>query len=484
MQKIYKDLQNGSFYFFLAKYSNLFFQLLVTSILARLIPPTEFGVIAIAMVFILFFNQLSDAGLGTAIIQKRELTDQHLSTYFIFTFIQGLVLLCIFNLCVPLIDRFYTEIELNVILHTLSVSIFFFSAATVPQALISKAKRFKELGYIAVVTNLFTGIVAIVLSLYLNEKVYALIIKVLLDAIISFIWILIISRFSPKLIFKKSALKEVFSYSAFQFLHNFIHYFSRNVDNLVIGKYLGAGPLGFYDKAYRLMIMPIQNLTHVITPVMHPVLSAFQDDKSSVVKVYENVVRLLAIIGFPLSVYLFFSAREIIQIVFGPDWIESIIPFKFLALSIGFQMLISSTKSIFQTANETRSLFYSTLISLIVLLILMVFGITYDYNLNNFSKLILLHYLVSFVIVFYFLFKIVLETRIHHFIKLLVNPIIISISIGLVFYVIPLEISNVFYSILVKSCIFIATYMVVSLILNETFLIKSLRKIIANFKMN
>ena len=86
--------------------------------------------------------------------------------------------------------------------------------------------------------------------------------------------------------FKQRDYILIFLFSSFQFLFNFINYFSRNADSILIGKYLGTAPLGFYDKSYRLMLMPVQNLTHIITPVLMPVLSRFENDKNYIFNSY------------------------------------------------------------------------------------------------------------------------------------------------------------------------------------------------------
>src|SRR5699024_4389501 len=103
------------------------------------------------------------------------------------------------------------------------------------------------------------------------------------------------------------SIRKIFKFSAYQFIFNIINYFSRNLDKLLIGKYMGMSPLGYYEKSYRLMMLPLQNITHVITPVMHPIFSDYQHDLNHLAGAYEKIIRLLAFIGLPLSVFLWFS---------------------------------------------------------------------------------------------------------------------------------------------------------------------------------
>ena len=208
---------------------------------------------------------------------------------------------------------------------------------------------------------LLVDIVAIILA-SLGFSYYALIINSILSGLLIFIAYYYLSPIKPSLVIRFSSIRKISKFSTFQFLFTFINYFAVNTDNLLIGKYFSPSALGFYDKAYKLMLMPVQNLTFVITPVLHPVLSEYQNEKKVIYDAYYKIVKLLAIIGFPLSVFLYFNASEIINIMYGPQWDQSIPVFKLLALTVGIQIVLSSTGSIFQATNRTDLLFYAGLI--------------------------------------------------------------------------------------------------------------------------
>lgn len=104
---------------------------------------------------------------------------------------------------------------------------------------------------------------------------------------------------------------KIWNYSMYQFLFSIVNYFTRNLDKLLIGKYMGLTPLGYYEKSYRLMMLPLQNITYIITPVMHPILSDYQNDMNKLGHTQERIMRLLAFIGFPLSIVLLFVPRNL-----------------------------------------------------------------------------------------------------------------------------------------------------------------------------
>ena len=153
------------------------------------------------------------------------------------------------------------------------------------------------------------------------------------------------------------AIRKIFSFSAYQFLFNAINYFSRNLDKLLIGKYMGMTPLGYYEKSYRLMMLPLQNITHVISRSCIRYFQSSSTICSGCARRMEKIVRLLAFIGFPLSVFLWFAAQEVVLIIFGSQWMPSVPVFRILSLSVGVQIVLASSGGIFQAANDTRSLF-------------------------------------------------------------------------------------------------------------------------------
>ena len=182
----------------------------------------------------------------------------------------------------------------------LSVNLFFASANIVPNALLFKAKEFRFIAWRSLGVQIAGGSIAIAAALN-RAGLYALIINPILSSILLFI---ISYRKYPQHLKKTwglNSIRKIFSFSAYQFLFNMINYFSRNLDKLLIGKYMGMSPLGYYEKSYRLMMLPLQNITHVITPVMHPVFSDYQNDLNRLAVSYEKIIRLLAFIGLPLS---------------------------------------------------------------------------------------------------------------------------------------------------------------------------------------
>lgn len=480
MNTIYRQLQSGSFYLFISRYSNVFIQIIITSILARLIAPEDFGIIAVSMVFILFFNQFSDIGFGTTIVQSKNLKPLDINSFFIITCFQGVIFTVLFIITVPFITSFYGFDKIYDVLMILSISIFFYSINTVPEALNKKEKKFKLIGIVTVVTNIITGIIAILMAYFAKAEIYALVYKIILDGIIIFFLNIKVSGYKPRLQFSIEPIKRDLKYTTFQFLYSTTYYFSRNLDNMIIGKFLGAVSLGYYDKAYKLMIMPVQNLSNIISPVLHPVLTDISDNKNDVSKIYLNIIKLLALVGFPLSIYLFYVAEEVILFLYGVGWEKSIKPFKFLALSVGFQMIMSSTRGVFQALGKTKEMFFMALISVFFFILALYISINYFQTISAVGIGISIAYFLTFIFTTYTLMIKILNINFLVLFKVFVNPIILSLFTFIMLYFNFFKTDNMVLGFILKSSFTLLLYIIISIIIKEKLFLQIFKKIIPN----
>ena len=186
MGSIKKELLSGVFYTAIAKYSGILISLIITGVLARLISPDKFGIVAVVTVITFFFSIFSDLGIGAAIIQNKELQQKDLNQLFSFTVWSGCILTLLFFLCSWPISFFYKEPSMRTITQLLAINLFFASANIVPNALLYKAKAFKFLAWRSLGVQITGGIIAILAALG-GAGLYALIINPILSSILLFI---------------------------------------------------------------------------------------------------------------------------------------------------------------------------------------------------------------------------------------------------------------------------------------------------------
>lgn len=460
MASLKRELLSGVFYTAIAKYSGIVISLVVAGILSRLITPEEFGVVAIATVIISFFNIFSDLGIAPAIIQNKELIEKDLSNIFSFTIWSGIVLSLLFFLCSWPISYYYSHNHtLLIICQLLSINLFFASANIVPNALIYKAKDFKFIAWRSFGIQIAGGAIAILAALT-GAGLYALIINPILSSILLFI--VSYHKYPQKLSrsWGIASIRKIFSFSAYQFMFNVINYFSRNLDKLLIGKYMNMSALGYYEKSYRLMMLPLQNITHVITPVMHPIFSEYQKDLALLSAYYEKMIRLLAFIGLPLSVFLWFSAEEITLLIFGDQWLPSVAVFRILSISVGIQVIMSTSGSIFQASNDTRSLFICGLFSAILNVSGILAGIFFFGSLEAVAWCITVTFTLSFIQCYWQMYKITFHHRLRAFYRQLLSPLLLSGLLFVILYttlkLLPADLPLII-SLVLKGIIYVTT---------------------------
>ena len=229
---------------------------------------------------------------------------------------------------------------------------------------------------------------------------------------------------------------------------------------------MSMGALGYYEKSYRLMMLPLQNITHVISPVMHPVFSEMQDNISKLAMSYERVIRILAYIGFPLSIFLYFTSTEITLILFGNQWIKSIAPFQILALSVGIQIIMSTSGSIFQAANDTKSMFICGLFSATLTVSSLLIGIFVFKTLEAVSWSICIAFTINFIQCYWMMYRATFKRSVNFFIRGLITPLFLSLMLATVLYLLSLinGDTNLYFSFLIKGSLFslclIANFMV------------------------
>ncbi len=449
MANIKQQMLSGVFYTAVAKYSGFVISLVIMAVLARLLSPDDFGIVAIATVNTEDFQKMaamtpsdeayrafSEAKHG-ALTRKGEG-----EVYFP-------LLDLLFFLSASFIADYYQDNRLVPICQILSVNLFFSSAAIVPNTLFFKDKDFKFIAWRTFIIQIITGTLAIVAAC-VGSGLYTLLIQPILSS--ALIYFISLKKYPQKFLWTWGigSIKKIWAYSMYQFLFNVMSYFIRNLDKMLIGKYIGLAPLGYYEKSYRLMSLPIQNITYVITPVLHPILSDYQNERERLATINERIVRMLAFIGFPLGILLFFCGRELVLFVFGSQWELSIPAFQILSLTVGFQIVMASSGSFFQSCNDTRGLFICGVFTALATCTGFLVCILFSRTLITFAYSMLISQFLCFIQCYWQLYHYTFHRSLHHIYKQLLSPIILCILVGCMLYI--LSILTKEWNILIALC--------------------------------
>lgn len=458
MASVKKELTKGVFWIAVAKYSGIVIQLLISAILARKIAPAAFGTVAIAMVVLHFLNILADIGLGPAVVQYKQLTIQHLNSLFTLTIYLGVALTVALYLLSGVIAEYYENVTLQHICQWMSLVIFFQSLNVVPNSLLRKDKRFRTIAIRTLLFQVLSGSLAVWGALH-GWGIYALLVSPILTSVGMFCvnYYDYPLRFVSKM--SNEAIDLVASFSFFQFAFSFCNYFSRNLDKLIIGKFFSMTQLGYYDKSYHLMMLPVQNIAYVIDPVLHPVLSTLQTDKHELAFKNQKLAVIVSILSFPIGLILFFCGGELINLVYGNQWDAAVPVFRILALSLPLQMILSTNVPIFQAAGKTNHLFYSGILNTFFTVTGFFVAIYLDNTIEtvawSWDITLTINFLNTYLILYVFTLK---ERYILYLLALIpqmVNSILTFVVLSLVstlFIDLPLIVSLVFKVALISAC--------------------------------
>ena len=364
----------GIWYSSVSNIIRLSIQLLVTAVLAHLIAPAEFGLFAMVVVFSNLAMILRDLGLGAAIVQKKETDDEMLSSAFWMNVLFGAVLAVLGLAMAGPIAGFYGEARLLRVICVLSPMYFIWSFGIVQTALLIKKLDFRRLAFIEISSVLISGAAAVTLA-FLGFGVWSLVWQAIVAAIINTAFVWLFFEWKPKPVFKPAAVKGLFGFGMPLVGFNLVNYFSRNFDNMIIGKFLGAGPLGFYDLAYKILLFPVQNIAQVIGRVMFPSMSLVNHDMKKVRLGYFTAVRAIALVTFPLLIWIFIMAHEIIYCFFGRVWADSVPVLRVLSLVGILQSVATINGTVYQSLARTGLQFKIGMIFSSVLCVSFVIGL-------------------------------------------------------------------------------------------------------------
>lgn len=464
------DFKKGIFFSALGKYSNVVIQLIVTAVLSRILTPEDYGIVAVVNVFLIFFQMLADFGIGPAIIQNKSLDKNDIKSIFAFSIYLAVFLGIGFMFLGYPISVFYQDDVYIPIAVILGVCVVFYALLVVPQSLLLRDKKFFNVNMTTILANLLSGVVSIILA-FAGFSYYALIIGNIVKAFVMFVVFFIQSKVGFHFKTNRASLMKIYSFSKNQFAFNFINYFSRNLDKMLIGRYMSASAVAFYDKAYQVSLYPNQILTNVITPVIQPIMSEFETDTERIKNVYLRITQVLGTLGIPLSVFLFFTSSEVIQFLFGDQWGGSVLTFQILSVSIWVQMISSSTGAIFQSANRTDLLLLSGVLSAILNVSSIMFGVFLG-RIEYVAAMIVFSFGVNFFMNNYLLLYRLFDSSYGEYFKVLIQPAIMGVIQLVVFILLPDLNFSPFVNLVIKGLIFVLLFGIGLLVTGQIKLLK------------
>jgi len=314
-------------------------QLVVSIVVARILAPSDYGLVGMAAVFTNFTILFRNIGLGQALIQRDKIDDIYISTAFWATFAISFLVFGIAYLCAPLVGVFYEEPVIADIVRVSALGFILSAVSSTQTSLMTRSMAFKKLATSNFIASVGSSLTALGFAIS-GMGVWSLVIGGLVFNIFLIPLLYIHTKWSPMFKFSLSCFRDLFSFGGNILGFSILNYFNRNLDNFLVGKFLGVTALGYYELAYQFMLRPISQVSQVIGKPLFPALSFIQNDKKQSADIYRSVVIYISLITFPMMLGLAVIAPEFIVVVLGEKWalaipVLQILCFAGLAQSIG-----------------------------------------------------------------------------------------------------------------------------------------------------
>ncbi|PIJ41659.1 lipopolysaccharide biosynthesis protein, partial [Tatumella sp. OPLPL6] len=344
---------------------------------SHFLTPKQLGIMSILTIICAFVNIIRDMGFSAIIIQKEVITDSLKNSIFNFNLILGLFLFLTVYFSAGFLSDYFKEPLISTPLKIIALAFPINNITSIYLSILERDSKFLNIAKVECFSSFIALIVACIMA-YNNAGFYSLITQTLLFSTLTGIGFIYFCRWVPSPYLCLKDIKSVFSFSANMVTFNFINYFSRNSDQIIIARNFGANILGQYSLAYKLMLFPIQNITYVLTRSLFPILSRLQSDNENSLKLYIKNLRLISFVVSPLMFGLASVSYEFVHTFLGNKW--NLIPslLLWLAPTAIIQAQISTTGAVFMSRGNTSLLVKITIVNAIVQVGAIYIGSFYD----------------------------------------------------------------------------------------------------------
>lgn len=347
-------------------------------VLARLLSPDDYGLVAMVLVLILYANLLVNFGLEAVMIQRQNIGQRELSGIFWVNCFLGFILMLSFLLMAPWISLFYGT-DLNDIIFALAPIVWMHGFGISHRSVLQKKIHLRPIAIAEVSSVIISTLIAIIMA-FRGFGVWSLVAQSILKAMIGNCLLIISSRWSPTLEFSWKGMRSLFGFSSVILTNNLAEGAASNIDRIIIGKATGSSELGAYEKAKQLMLLPTQLVSGILTKTMLPTLSLLQSKPERYARSYLRLFAAVCFVSYPMVFGMNFVADDLIPYIFGSQWTSMVPIFKILSWAGLFTILNILSDNVLISSGNRKGLMRLTFIEkpfLIALLFVgIIFGVT------------------------------------------------------------------------------------------------------------
>lgn len=369
-----KKAVSGMVWTALQKYSVMLIQFISGIILARLLTPYDYGCIGMLTIFMVLAESFIDGGFGSALIQKKQPTQEDYSTIFFWNLGMSVVLYAVLYLSAPAIARFYNIPLLCDVLRVQGVVLFIYAFNIVQRNQLRKKLNFKVLSIVTISTSITSLTITIIMA-YHGYGVWSLVTQHILTTLIPALVFWFYIKWRPIWIFSWRSFRELFSFGFYMFLTNLLNQLGMQIQGLLIGRFYNASTMGYYSKAHSTEKLASTSVSSVMMQVTYPLYAEVQDDKKQLANIIKRITMTISYIIFPLLFMLLLCAKPIFLLLYSERWLPSVPYFQVLCIAGLAFCLQSVNNNAIAAVGKSKAMFSWTVVKRSVGISLMVGGL-------------------------------------------------------------------------------------------------------------
>ena len=422
-------------------------QFILGIIIARLVDPACYGLVAMLFIFISIGQSLIDSGFSNALIHKLKCNDIDYSTVFYFNLFVSIFIYVIIYFSSNYIAYFYNQPDLELITKYSALIFIINSLSIVQRTRLTRQLDFKKQSIATVGAVIISGIIGITLAYY-DYGVWAIVSQTLINAFVSMVLLWYLSRWKPKLIFSMTSFKQLFSFGSKLLITGLITTIYNNLYTLVIGKYYQSADLGYFNRMQQIASFPTKNFTMLVSRAVYPKQCQLQNDNASLMSNYSDLFKYTSFIILPIMTTLAGVSRPLVNILLGSKWVSAASYLTILCFAYMFDHIQYFNWQILAVKGRSDLSLISEIIKKIISVIILV--ITLFMGLEALLWGLVVYSFFDIIIIIPFVHKVLPDVTYVREVKLLTKPVILSICCFIACKIICTYINSSYLSLLIS----------------------------------
>lgn len=434
--------------------STIGIQFVLNIIIARILSPSDYGVIGMLAIFLSISQCLIDSGFSNALIQQKNRSESDYGTVFIFNIGISVFLYVVLFFSAPYIARFYDLEILEEVLRVVGLVLVISSLSNVQRTILTINVDFKTQSYVSITAAVISGVTGIVLA-YKGYGVWALVAQTLVNAAVGsfLLWILTKTKF--RIVFDLGTFKKLGAFGVKLMFSSLLNTIYNNLYALFIGKKYSAQDLGYFSRADQFAVFPSTTLTEIINRVSFPIMSQHQDNKQELSKVYTSFIKLSCYVIFPMMVGLSVLSKPLIILLLTDKWLPAATMMSILALDGMLTPISRINLSLLQSVGRSDLFLRLEIIKKIIAVCVLL--ITIRYGLIWVCVGRLFYGIVATLINMYYTVDIIGRSYFQQFADWLLI-LVVAVIMGSIVYVSTLFVHGPAYQLLIGICVGVISY--------------------------